>query len=49
MRLARREGDGERLARIEQMPLADDLVDALRPQALGQRRRRIRDREKVSR
>ena len=39
MRLARRKRDGERLAGREQMPLADDVGDRLRPQALGERRR----------
>ena len=49
MRLLRREGNRERLAGVEQVPLADDFVDRLRPQALGERRRRIGDREQISR
>ena len=49
MRLLRREGNRERLAGVEQVALADDFVDRLRPQALRERRRRIRDREQISR
>ena len=40
MQLARRERDGERLARRQQVPLADDLGDRLRAQPLGERTRR---------
>ena len=47
VRLARRERDGERLARREQMPLADHLVDRRRAQALGERRGGIGGGEKV--
>ena len=47
MRLARGERDGERLARREQMPLADHLVDRLRAQPIGERRGGIGGGEEV--
>ena len=40
MRLPRRERDRQRLARREQVPLADDVRDRARPHPLGERRRR---------
>ena len=43
VQLARGERDGERLARREQVPLADDVVDRARAQALGERDARVRD------
>ena len=49
MRLARRERDGERLARRQQMALADHLVDRLRAQPLGERRQRSRIRAAAKR
>ena len=36
MQLARREGDGERLARRQKVPLADHIGNRARTQALGQ-------------
>jgi hypothetical protein len=47
MRLARRERDRQRLARRQQVPLTDDLVDAGRTQAIGERRRGIRRSEEI--
>ncbi len=44
----RRECDREWLARVEQMSLPDNVVDGLRPQPLGERRRRVLDGEKIS-
>src|SRR6185436_16041934 len=41
VRLARLEGEAQRLARPEQVALPDYLVDRLRSQPLGERRRRL--------
>ena len=47
MRLARSERDRERLARRQQMPLADHLVDGRRAQPIGERRRGIGGGEEI--
>ncbi len=50
MRLARGERHAQRLARPEQVLLADDLVDGMRAQALRQRHvggRRVREKRSV--
>ena len=47
MRLAGSERDRERLARREQMPLADHLVDGRRAQPIGERRCGIGGGEKI--
>lgn len=47
MRLARLEGEAKRLARAEQVLLADDFVERLRAQRIGERRRRLRSSEKI--
>ena len=49
VRLARCECDSQRLAGPQQVALADDLLDSLRSQPLGKRRRGIGDRKQISR
>ena len=41
MQLAGACSDLQRLARAEQMALADDVIEPLRPHQLGERRRRL--------
>jgi hypothetical protein len=47
MRLARGERDGERFARSKQVSLPDHFVDRSRPEAIGERRRRVVGSEEV--
>ena len=49
MRLARGEGDRERLVWPKQVPLADDVRQRFRPQSLRERRGGVLDREQISR